>query len=390
MKIPDLLHIRESLASRIILWVVLYVVIILTISGYVGDYFVRKFIWEVQENGIMHAIAARRLSLALTMVSLISLIVLTGQLRRRIHKLIDPLTAFTQVADEVAKGNLQATLPEIKSRDEMQQLRHSFSIMQQSLSEQMEELKQVNAAKGRIEGELQAACNIQQSMLPKAYLPDAYSHCLDICGQLISAKDVGGDLYDFFVSNGKLFFCIGDVSGKGVPAALVMAMTLSQFRNVARYEGNIRQIIQSLNATRCEGNDTLMFVTFFAGVLDLETGLLQYCNAGHNKPFIMNGSISELPAKPDLPLGVSDDAVYAVREYTLQSDSTLFLYTDGLTEAMTARREQFGRERLQNTLRKGAGCRELIEEMTLAVRQFVGDAPQSDDLTMLAIHWKNE
>ncbi len=390
MKIPDLLHIRESLASRIILWVVLYVVIILTISGYVGDYFVRKFIWEVQENGIMHAIAARRLSLALTMVSLISLIVLTGQLRRLIHKLIDPLTAFTQVADEVAKGNLQATLPEINSRDEMQQLRHSFSIMQQSLSEQMEELKQVNAAKGRIEGELQAACNIQQSMLPKAYLPDAYSHCLDICGQLISAKDVGGDLYDFFVSNGKLFFCIGDVSGKGVPAALVMAMTLSQFRNVARYEGNIRQIIQSLNATRCEGNDTLMFVTFFAGVLDLETGLLQYCNAGHNKPFIMNGSISELPAKPDLPLGVSDDAVYAVREYTLQSDSTLFLYTDGLTEAMTARREQFGRERLQNTLRKGAGCRELIEEMTLAVRQFVGDAPQSDDLTMLAIHWKNE
>lgn len=390
MKITDLLHIRESLASRIILWVVLYVVIILTISGYVGDYFVRKFIWEVQENGIMHAIAARRLSLALTMVSLISLIVLTGQLRRLIHKLIDPLTAFTQVADEVAKGNLQATLPEIKSRDEMQQLRHSFSIMQQSLSEQMEELKQVNAAKGRIEGELQAACNIQQSMLPKAYLPDAYSHCLDICGQLISAKDVGGDLYDFFVSNGKLFFCIGDVSGKGVPAALVMAMTLSQFRNVARYEGNIRQIIQSLNATRCEGNDTLMFVTFFAGVLDLETGLLQYCNAGHNKPFIMNGSISELPAKPDLPLGVSDDAVYAVREYTLQSDSTLFLYTDGLTEAMTARREQFGRERLQNTLRKGAGCRELIEEMTLAVRQFVGDAPQSDDLTMLAIHWKNE
>ena len=390
MKIPDLLHIRESLASRIILWVVLYVVIILTISGYVGDYFVRKFIWEVQENGIMHAIAARRLSLALTMVSLISLIVLTGQLLRLIHKLIDPLTAFTQVADEVAKGNLQATLPEIKSRDEMQQLRHSFSIMQQSLSEQMEELKQVNAAKGRIEGELQAACNIQQSMLPKEYLPDAYSHCLDICGQLISAKDVGGDLYDFFVSNGKLFFCIGDVSGKGVPAALVMAMTLSQFRNVARYEGNIRQIIQSLNATRCEGNDTLMFVTFFAGVLDLETGLLQYCNAGHNKPFIMNGSISELPAKPDLPLGVSDDAVYAVREYTLQSDSTLFLYTDGLTEAMTARREQFGRERLQNTLRKGAGCRELIEEMTLAVRQFVGDAPQSDDLTMLAIHWKNE
>ena len=235
---------------------------------------------------------------------------------------------------------------------------------------------------------MQAACDIQQSMLPKVYVPTTNGDCLDIYGQLISAKDVGGDLYDFFISNGKLFFCIGDVSGKGVPAALVMAMTLSQFRNVVSYEDDIEKVIQSLNDTRCEGNETVMFVTFFAGVLDLNTGLLRYCNAGHNKPFIMNDSITELPAKPDLPLGVSDETVFVVREYTLPTDTTLFLYTDGLTEAMNAQRKLFGRERLKDQLNIKTSCKQLIEGMTQAVHQFVGDAPQSDDLTMMSIHWK--
>ena len=388
MWMSNLLHIRESLASRISLWVVIYVVVILTISAYVGDYFLMKLIREVQEHGLLHAITVRRLSLALTMVSIITLIVLTGQLRRLIHRLIAPLTEFTQAVDEIAQGNLQATLPTIHSKDEMQRLHHSFCIMQQSLAHQMEELKQVNEAKGRIEGELQAACDIQQSMLPKVYVPTTNGDCLDIYGQLISAKDVGGDLYDFFISNGKLFFCIGDVSGKGVPAALVMAMTLSQFRNVVSYEDDIEKVIQSLNDTRCEGNETVMFVTFFAGVLDLNTGLLRYCNAGHNKPFIMNDSITELPAKPDLPLGVSDETVFVVREYTLPTDTTLFLYTDGLTEAMNAQRKLFGRERLKDQLNIKTSCKQLIEGMTQAVHQFVGDAPQSDDLTMMSIHWK--
>jgi sigma-B regulation protein RsbU (phosphoserine phosphatase) len=134
----------------------------------------------------------------------------------------------------------------------------------------------------------------------------------------------------------------------------------------------------------------MMFITFFIGVLDLTSGSLHYCNAGHNKPFLVSDSITELPAKPDLPLGVSDEASFVVRECTLPAGAMLFLYTDGLTEAMNGQREQFGRQRLIDNLKSGADSQSQIEKMTQAVHQFVGDAPQSDDLTMLTIRYLNQ
>ena len=379
-----LLRIKESLASRISLWVVLYVVVILTATASLGNHYLLKVFREIQADGLIHFVDVRRMALFLAVLFIVTLVVLTNLLRRAIHRLVAPLTAFTKAVDEVAQGNLQAQLPDIRSKDEMQQLHHSFSIMQQSLIRQMEELKQVNEAKGRIEGELKVASDIQLSMLPKAYTPTA-DHDLDIYGQQISAKEVGGDLYDYFIIGERLFFCIGDVSGKGVPAALLMAMTLSQFRNVAVYEGDLEKIIKSINKARCDGNDAMMFITFFAGVLDLSTGLLRYCNAGHNKPFIVSDSIAELPAKPCLPFGIVDDTPYVVREYAMPAGAMLFLYTDGLTEAQNGQHEQFGSERLISHLTDKANCKDQIEKMTLAVQQFAGDAPQSDDLTMLAI-----
>ena len=326
-----------------------------------------------------------KMALILSILFILMLVLLTYILQKSVHRLISPLTRFTQAVDEVAKGNLQATLPVIHTKDEMQKLRHSFSTMQQSLKQQMEELKQVNEAKGRIEGELKVACDIQLSMLPKAFVPTSDSKNLDIYGQLIPAKEVGGDLYDFFIRSEKLFFCIGDVSGKGVPAALVMSSTLSLFRNIANYEDDLAKIVRSINMATCDGNDTMMFVTFFAGVLDLHSGRLLYCNAGHNKPLIVSDSIIELPAKPGLPLGISEDESYEVEECTLPVGDTLFLYTDGLTEAMNGQRKQFGKERLEKKLRRADNCKELAEEITQAVQQFAGKAPQSDDLTMLAI-----
>ena len=393
-------RIRESLASRITLRVVLYVVVVLGISSYVGNSLVLKIFRAIEENGILYAIGMRRMSIGLTLLSILTLVLLTIILRRTIHRLIAPLTTFTQAADEVAQGNLQATLPEIHSEDEMQRLHHSFSTMQQSLARQMEELKQVNEAKGRIEGELKVAKEIQLSMLPKpltSHLSPLTTH-IDIFGSLTPAREVGGDLYDFILRDGKLFFCIGDVSGKGVPAALVMATTLCQFRIAASHVNDVAKITAYINRNTCEGNETCIFVTFFMGMLDLKTGLLRCCNAGHNKPIVIgngpskndNGQLSPqsgqfLDAKPNLPLGVSEDATYEVREYTLESGAMLFLYTDGLTEAMTREHEQFGSERLMAQLQGGVGCQEQIERMTEAVHQFVGDAPQSDDLTMLAI-----
>lgn len=323
----------------------------------------------------------------LSVLYILMIILLILLLRRAIYRLISPLTMFTQAVDEVAQGNLNAPLPDTRSKDEMQRLHHSFSTMQQSLVQQMEELREVNEAKGRIEGELKVARDIQLSMLPKEYVPAANNNCLDIYGQLISAKEVGGDFYDFFIRDKKLFFCIGDVSGKGVPASLVMAMTLSQFRNVACYEDDLQEIIRSINETRCDGNDTMLFVTFFMGVLDVSSGRLQYCNAGHNKPFVVSSGVTELPAKPDLPLGISDEVNYVVREESLPIGATLFLYTDGLTEAKSEQQELFGVQRLTDTLKGGVSCERQIKDTTQAVRQFVGTAPQNDDLTMLAIRY---
>ena len=235
------------------------------------------------------------------------------------------------------------------------------------------------------------------SMLPKP-LDSKFSTLnsqLDLYGSLTPAREVGGDLYDFLVRDGKLFFCIGDVSGKGVPAALVMATTLCQFRIAASHVDDVAKITTYINRNTCEGNETCIFVTFFMGMLDLSNGQLRCCNAGHNKPIVIgngqgtmkNGQF--LDAKPNLPLGVSEDATYEVREYTLPAGAMLFLYTDGLTEAMTIQHEQFGYERLMGQLQGGVDCKGQINRMTEAVHQFVGDAPQSDDLTMLAIRYVN-
>lgn len=328
-------------------------------------------------------------ALFLMALFVVVLALLANILRRAVHRLIAPLTAFTYAVDEVTQGNLQSALPVIQSKDEMLRLCHSFSAMQQSLISQMDELKKVNEAKGRIEGELQVAREIQLSMLPREYQHSGHG-VLDIYGQLIPANEVGGDLYDFFVRDGKLFFAIGDVSGKGVPSALVMAVTLSLFRNLSSHEDDLEKIISSINKTACGGNDSSMFTTFFAGVLDLASGLLHYCNAGHNKPLIVSDSVSELAAKPDLPLGVSDEATYMVGEYAVPSGAMLFLYTDGLTEARNEQHELFGMRRVLEQLESGASgedCKSMVEKMPLAVHRFAGNAPQSDDLTMLAIRF---
>ena len=251
----------------------------------------------------------------------------------------------------------------------------------------LERLREVNAEKDRISSELHVASQIQQSMLPSNHLKLGD---VDIFGSLVPAREVGGDLYDFFVRDEKLFFCIGDVSGKGTPSAMLMAGTRSFFRAFSGHENNPGLIMQYINESACQGNDTNMFVTMFVGVLDLPTGHLRYCNAGHDVPMILaNGHLTSLDAKPFLPVGLFEEVKYDMTETYMQPDSTLFLYTDGLTEAKNSERKQFGIKRVEEVL---ATCtdmhpQELLETIGKAVRGFVGDAEQSDDLTMLAIHY---
>ena len=246
-------------------------------------------------------------------------------------------------------------------------------------------LQQADMEKERIEGELRVAHEIQQSMLPKQYTPDADFPDLDIHGSLAPAREVGGDLFDFFIRDEKLFFCIGDVSGKGVPSSIIMAQTHALFRVVTLRISNPEHIMQMLNAMLCQNNESNMFVTFFIGILDLPTGRLRYCNAGHDRPVIVGqGSID---ANPHLPLGVFADTKFTQQEMMLPTGTMIFLYTDGLTEAKNAARQQFGLERVMEALTEHDSCEALINHMTESVHHFVKGAEQSDDLTMLAIRY---
>lgn len=305
---------------------------------------------------------------------------------RSIRRATKPLAFLSRSAREVAKGNFNTTLPTFKHNDEVAQLRDSFGIMQQSLTQYIEELKKTTAAKATIMSELNVAHSIQMSMLPKTFPAFPDRRDIDLYASLTPAKAVGGDLYDFFIHDEKLFFCIGDVSGKGVPASLVMAVSRTLFRNISAHTDKPSHIVETMNVNICDGNENCMFVTLFVGVLDLSTGHLRYCNAGHDAPFI-NDSL--LPCDSNLPIGVAAELKYTEQETTIPRGATLFLYTDGLTEAENANQEHFGMQRITQVITGFEGSpQELIEAMVTAVHQYVGETEQSDDLTMLAFKLK--
>ena len=254
-------------------------------------------------------------------------------------------------------------------------------------SRDLERLRKVNAEKERIGGELRVASQIQHEMLPKSHYQQ---DDIEIYGSLVPAREVGGDLYDYYVRDEKLLFCIGDVSGKGAASAMLMGVMHSLFRAISAHENNPARIMQSINEESCRGNDSNQFVTLFIGVLDLPTGHLYYCDAGHDAPIILeNGQLRHEACKPHLPVGVFADVKYEVQKTKLIPGSTLFLYTDGLTEARSEQREFFGLSRVEAVLQTcGTLSPEgILTKVTDTVRDFMKHAEQSDDLTMLAIRY---
>ena len=259
----------------------------------------------------------------------------------------------------------------------------------------IEELKDTTSLKASIERDLHIASNIQKGMLPVNFPNKADRDDVQIYASLTPAKDVGGDLFDFFFRDDKLFFffCIGDVSGKGVPASLFMAVTRAVFRTVATYLTKPDEIVEVMNNTMVDMNSSSMFVTFFVGVLDLPTGHLHYCDAGHDAPLLLGTDVSELHCESNIPVGVMPQWTFVLEETTICPGTTIFLFTDGLTEAKNAVRAQFQMDRINNVARhflssKDQEPRQLIEQMTTSVREFVGEAEQSDDLTMMAIRYR--
>ena len=251
------------------------------------------------------------------------------------------------------------------------------------------QLNEVRIKEQHIEDELAIARNIQQSLLPSEKLSTTVN-TLDIKGLQVPAKFVGGDLYDYYVRDNKLLFCIGDVSGKGVPAALLMAIAHSLFRTLSAHDDRPESILQALNASISDNNPDIMFITMFLGVMDLSTGIVRYCNAGHNPPIVIKGGHAEyLGTEPSLLMGVDVEAEYTANELALSPGDTIFLYTDGLTEAENAQKELFGEQRALETASQFGTltAEEQIEQMRLAVHVFVNEAEQSDDLTLLAVRY---
>lgn len=239
------------------------------------------------------------------------------------------------------------------------------------------------AQKAAVDRELTIAHDIQLALLPQSF-PEHSD--IDLYATQTPARDVGGDLYDYFVHKGRLVFCIGDVSGKGVPAALLMAVMRAMFRSEARRACSAAEIVGTMNRNLSEEYAGGDFVTMFVGILDLASGHLDYCNAGHEAPLL---SGQPLPVLPNLPVGALADWTYEGQQEQLQSGDMLFLSTDGLSEAKNAADEQFGRKhvlQLANDHRSLA-AKPLIELMMSEVSSHTGDALQSDDITMLAVRW---
>lgn len=311
---------------------------------------------------------------------------------RIITRELKPLRRLAKEAETIASGQFDAELPDFGRIDEIGQLSHSFGYMQQSLVKFMEELQNTTAQKASIERDLHIASGIQMGMLPKKFPARTDCDDVQIYASLTPAKEVGGDLFDFYFRDEKLFFCIGDVSGKGVPASLVMAVTRTVFRTVSAHESKPDRIMTLMNEAIADMNESNMFVTLFIGVLDLPTGRIRYCNAGHDAPLLVGAGVGILACDSNIPVGVFSSWKYTLQEAQIFTGTTIFLYTDGLTEAEDANHAQFQMERVNEVAIRALDQqqqepRQFIGLMTDAVHNFVGDAEQSDDLTMMAIQY---
>ena len=308
-----------------------------------------------------------------------------------IRKVVAPVEDFSDVAKKIAQGEFNVELPKIQSQDELRDLHDSFEYLQQSLVKYIDELKSTTANKERIESELRIAQGIQMGMLPKSFPAFPEREDIALAARIVPAKEVGGDLYDFFIENEKLYFIVGDVSGKGIPASLVMAVTCRLFRSIASYLDKPEEIITSLNNSLSDGNESNMFCTAFLGILDLKTGNLSYCNAGHNAPLVIDsdGHVTAMEVIPNLPLGLFSGFPYQGQQTKIAKNTKLYLFTDGVNEAENNDMEQFGDERLVSMLEANADVepKDIVDVSFAEVQRHADGANQSDDITVMCIKY---
>lgn len=306
-----------------------------------------------------------------------------------------PLHGMAKAAACIGAGNLDAPLPDAPHDDEVGQLSTALCYMKGSLKKYISDLKETTAAKERIESELSIAREIQTSMLPHIFPAFPHKKEFDLYAMMEPAKEVGGDFYDFILTaENKLFFLIGDVSGKGVPAALFMMITKTLMKNEALQQLPPDEVLRKVNNIVALDNDSSMFATIFCGVLDTETGEVEFSNAGHNPPLVCRkGRPSEfLKMDHGFVLGPMTNSKFTPQKMRLEAGDMLFMYTDGVTEAMNPRKELFSEKRLQAAMAEmcDKDVMALVGSIQDELRVYAGTEPQSDDITMLALKFKGK
>jgi len=334
----------------------------------------------------------RRLSMTMAAMGLVGILVLTAAVVSIASSITKPLRSLAAATHVLASGNFDLDLPPIRTKDEVGLLTHDFQVMKESLKEYIRDLTETTATKERIQSELKVATDIQASLLPRLFpaFPDRPE--FDIFASMDPAKEVGGDFYDFFfIDEHNLCFLIADVAGKGVPAALYMMVAKTLLKSEGQRLGEPDQILGYVNNVLATDNDSCMFATVFCGILDVRTGEVRFANAGHNPPLLMESQgIRYLNLKPGFVLGPMQDMTYTAERLILQPGDTLFLYTDGVTEATNHADELYGEEQLLQALQRipDLELTDMIHYIRAEVTRHANGAPQSDDVTMIAIKYR--
>jgi sigma-B regulation protein RsbU (phosphoserine phosphatase) len=300
-----------------------------------------------------------------------------------------PLVQLDRAVGVMASGDLDAPLPETKGNDEVARLTVSFHKMQTDLKAHIAQLQATTAAKERVARELQIAHNIQMSLVPRTFPPFPRHHDFEIFAVLDPARQIGGDLYDFLLlDDDHLCIVIGDVSGKGIPAALFMAATRSFLRAFFREERDPAVVFARLNDELASQGEANMFVTLFAAIVHLPSGAVRFTNGGHNPPYVLRaeGALDTLPSVGGIIVGAIPDMTYKTGTFHLGPGDTMVLFTDGVTEARNVAGDFFGEERTEQELvrLKGIGAKALVTAMREIVQTFAEGAEQSDDITLMA------
>jgi sigma-B regulation protein RsbU (phosphoserine phosphatase) len=337
-----------------------------------------------------------RLNGIVVVLGVVGLLLLSVAIVFIARSITNPLRAMAEASKTIATGNLEVELPPVKSGDEVGKLSDAFRYMKESLKKYIHDLTETTAAKERIESELKIAHDIQMSILPKTFPPFPDRREFDIYAAIEPAREVGGDFYDFFfIDDDCLCFVIGDVSGKGVPAALFMAVTKTLIKAKTSRDGDPGMILTKINKDLNQGNEASMFVTIFIGILNTKTGEIFYSNGGHNPPLLIRReadvslAVEPLPTSPGLVVGAMEESTYQTERITLNPGDAIFVYTDGVTEAMNERGAFFSDGRLKKQLvtLKGKSVRETLAETMEGIASFSHGASQSDDITMMMIRF---